>query len=449
MVFRNFRLNVAIRVMAIAFSTALEMWLLMSTTFYITAGVIGAIIIAEVVALIRFVERTNEIVTRFFQSTRYGDVIAAASLRGRGQSFDRMYRALEEMMNEFRRARNLTEEQSQSLQTVIQHIGFGLISFRQDGEIGLMNSAARRLLQAHQLANIHALASRDAALVDQLLQLTSGDKVLVKFDRDGECLQLAIQATEYRLSEHHYTLVSIQNIGAELEEKEMEAWQNLIRVLTHEIMNSITPISSLASTVNQLLQAESPESGGQLSEESMNDVRAAVGTIEKRSQGLLHFVDAYRHLSHIPRPAFRQCLIKELFSRVQTLMQSQIEDAGAIWTMHTQPENLELSIDPDLIEQVLINLVRNALQSMSCQADKRLSLTAHVDETGRVWIEVHDNGPGIPREIQQRIFIPFFTTKEDGSGIGLSLSRQIMRLHGGTIVCRSNEGLGTAFSLRF
>jgi two-component system, NtrC family, nitrogen regulation sensor histidine kinase NtrY len=449
MVFNNFRLNIAIRAIFLSLSIALEMWLLMSTTFYLTVCVVAFVVVVEVVSMIRFLERTNDIVTRYFQSAKHGDVLSTASLRRQGKSFDQLFAALDEMLDEFRKARSLTEEHYQSLQTVIQHIGFGLISFRQDGEVGLMNGAARRLLQTHQLANIRSLASQDASLVDKLLHLKSGDKALVRFDREGEILQLAIHATEYRLGEHHYTLVSLQNIGAELEENEMEAWQNLIRVLTHEIMNSITPISSLASTVNQLLVAESNDNGGEVPAETMNDIRAAVGTIEKRSQGLLHFVDAYRHLTHIPRPAFRQCLITELFSRVQTLMQSQLEEAHITWTTNTQPENLELSIDPDLIEQVLINLIRNAIQSMACQSEKWLALSARVDETGRVWIEVTDNGPGIPREIQQRIFIPFFTTKEDGSGIGLSLSRQIMRLHGGTITCRSSEGQGTTFALKF
>jgi two-component system, NtrC family, nitrogen regulation sensor histidine kinase NtrY len=449
MVFRNFRLNISLRTVALSLSIALEIWLLSSTTFYLTASVVAFVIVAEVVFMIRFVERTNDIVTRYFQSAKHGDVLSTASLRRQGKSFDRLFTVLDDMLGEFHRARSLTEEHFQSLQTVIQHVGFGLLSFRQDGEIGLMNGAAKRLLQTHQLANIRSLAGRDASLVDKLLQLKSGDKVLVRFDRDGEILQLAMHATEYRLGEHHYTMVSLQNIGAELEEKEMEAWQNLIRVLTHEIMNSITPISSLASTVNQLLKAEPGNAGGELSVETMNDIRAAVGTIEKRSQGLLHFVDAYRHLTHIPRPAFRQCLITELFSRVHTLMQSQLEEAHITLTADTQPDNLELSIDPDLVEQVLINLIRNAIQSMSCQSEKQLALLARIDETGRVWIEVSDNGPGIPQEIQQRIFIPFFTTKEDGSGIGLSLSRQIMRLHGGTITCRSREGQGTTFALRF
>ncbi len=449
MVFRNFRVNVIVRVLALSLSIALEMWLLIDTSYYVTASLIGACIVAQVVLIIRFIERTNEAVAQFFQSVKQGDFSSASSLRGQGSSFDELHTAFAEVIDEFRKARSLTEEHYQSLQTVVQHVGFGLISFRSDGEVGLMNNAAKRLLQTHHLANITSLASLDQNLVDTLFRLKSGDKVLVRCERDGETLQLAIYATEYRLGEQHYTLVSIQNIGSELEEKEMEAWQNLIRVLTHEIMNSITPISSLASTVNGLLSSTSVHDEHELSKETMDDIRGAVGTIEKRSQGLLHFVDAYRNLTHIPQPAFQLCTVKELFSRMHRLMQSQVAEAQIALTTSVEPEDLELNVDPDLIEQVLINLIRNAIQSMSCQPVRTLSVSSRADNSGHVWIEVSDNGPGIPREIQQRIFIPFFTTKEDGSGIGLSLSRQIMRLHGGTITCRSSEGLGTTFSLKF
>ena len=449
MVFKNFRLNIAIRVAALTISIALEMAILFNSSYYISASVLAFIIIAQAVLLVRFVEKSNGLIARFFQQARHGDFPSASSLRGHGRSFDELYAAFAGMMDEYRKARAQTEEHYQSLQTVIQHIGFGLISFRKDGEVGLMNSAAKRLLRVHQLANIRSLAGLDEKLVRTLFGLASGDKALVKVERDGDPLQLAVYATEYRLGEHQFTLVSLQDIGTELDEKEMEAWQNLIRVLTHEIMNSITPISSLASTVNDMLHTAPADGLATPSPEYMEDIRQAVGTIEKRSQGLLRFVDAYRNLTHIPRPLFRQCLLIEIFSRVHTLLQSQIHDSCVEWASIIEPESLELSVDPDLLEQVLINLVRNALQSMASQETRKLTLLARSDNTGHVLIDVSDNGPGVPRDMLQRIFIPFFTTKEEGSGIGLSLSRQIMRLHGGTITCRSVEGGGTTFTLRF
>ncbi len=449
MVFKNFRLNVTLRMIVLSLSIALEVWLLTTTSFYVTASLIALFIFGQVIMIIRFVEKTNDMVTRFFQSARQGDFPSASSLREQGRSFKELHAAFTELTEDVRKARGLIEEHYQSLQTVIQHIGFGLIAFRRDGEVGLMNSAAKRLLHAHQLANIKSLASQEPTLVDTLFRLKTGEKVLLKIDREGELLQLAIYATEYRLGEDHYTLVSLQNIGSELEEKEMEAWQNLIRVLTHEIMNSITPISSLASTVNEMLSATPAESEGDLSKEAVNDIRGAVRTIERRSQGLLHFVEAYRNLTRIPKPTFQLLTVSDLFSRVHRLMQAQIAQEHIMYTTSIEPESLELTADPDLIEQVLINLIRNAIQSMSRQAERTLHLLARDDSDGHIRIEVSDNGPGIPKDIQVRIFIPFFTTKEEGSGIGLSLSRQIMRMHGGTITCRSSEGKGTTFVLRF
>jgi two-component system nitrogen regulation sensor histidine kinase NtrY len=449
MVFKNFRLNVVLRVIVLSFSVAFVIWLLTATSLYLTASLFAFFVVIQVVLLIRFVEKTNELVTRFFRSARHGDFPSASSLGGQGRSFDDLHAAFTELMDDLRQARARTEERDQSLQTVIQHIGFGLISFRRDGGVGLMNTAAKRILHTHQLANIKSLTSFSPELVRTFFRLHAGDRVLVKVDREAEALQLAVHATEYRVAEQPYTLVSIQNIGSELEEKEMEAWHNLIRVLTHEIMNSITPISSLASTVNAMLSATPVEGERELSKETLVDISGAVQTIERRSRGLLHFVDAYRNLTRIPKPALTLVTISELFSRVHGLMQSQIAEDRIAYTSRIEPEGLELTADPDLIEQVLINLIRNAMQSMSGQPERKLELSARVESTGRLRIEVWDNGPGIPGEIQSRIFIPFFTTKAEGSGIGLSLSRQIMRMHGGTITCRSGEGTGTTFALKF
>ncbi len=449
MAFKNVRLNLAARVVALACTMALETWILAGTTFYVTGLLLFLLILGQIVSLVRFLDSSNRELTRFFRSVKYGDFSSTFAPRGEGASFDELQKAFGEVMEEFRKARSLTEEHYQSLQTVVQHIGVGLISFQSTGEVGLINTAAKRLLQVNQLTNLRVLETLSPELVTTLLRMRSGEKALVRIDRQHETLQLSVYATEYRLRDRQHTLVSLQNIGTELDEKEMEAWQNLIRVLTHEIMNSITPISSLASTVKALLGSSPAQESDSLPKEVIEDIRGAVGTIEKRSQGLLHFVDAYRNLTRIPRPAFQVVPVRDLFCRVNHLMQAQIAEAHVEFTLAVEPDDLEVTADPDLVEQVLINLVRNALQAMAGRSGQRLGLSARIDSGGRVIAEVADNGPGIPAEIQRRIFIPFFTTKEAGSGIGLSLSREIMRLHGGTITCRSEEGKGATFTLRF
>ncbi|NBC16035.1 MAG: GHKL domain-containing protein, partial [Bacteroidetes bacterium] len=294
-------------------------------------------------------------------------------------------------------------------------------------------------------------------LVDTLFRLHSGEKALVKVVDEDDLLQLSVYATEFRMRDDLYKLVSIQDIQSELEEAEVEAWQKLTRVLTHEIMNSVAPIASLAATANGLLEETEtlPENGATDAEEealaadTMEDVRGAVRTIERRSHGLLNFVQAYRRLTRVPTPDFEIIPIPQLFRDVADLMRSDMEARGVRFECTVEPERLDLTADPALIEQVLLNLVKNAMQAAEGTPDAEVRLEAHLGPRGRPVIQVIDNGPGIVEEAMEKIFIPFFTTKKDGSGIGLSLSREIMRQHGGTLTAVSEPGTRTVFTLRF
>jgi signal transduction histidine kinase len=262
-------------------------------------------------------------------------------------------------------------------------------------------------------------------------------------------LQLSIYATGFVLRQQQLILVAMQNIQSELEEEEMKSWQNLIRVLTHEIMNSITPIASLSSTAYGLLkdghECEVPESMN----ETIDDVRHAVNTIEKRSKGLLTFIENYRKLTRIPKPDFKIVAAKDLFERVEHLMKDQFEAHGIKFDMQIDPLSLELTADQALIEQVLINLSKNAVEALSGVANPKIKLKAATDGLGNPVIIIMDNGRGISKEVAEKIFIPFFTTRQQGSGIGLSLSRQIIRLHKGTIGVTSTPHEETVFKLRF
>jgi signal transduction histidine kinase len=264
-------------------------------------------------------------------------------------------------------------------------------------------------------------------------------------------LQLVVHGAEFRVRGETVTLVSLQNIQSELEEKELEAWQNLIRVLTHEIMNSITPISSLASTAHDLIgdPATTEEGSGAITGDTIVDIRGALNTIHKRSQGLLHFVETYRSLTKIPRPRFQLFGVQDLFDRVGNLMGPQAAKIGVAVSMQVDPKDLMLEADPGLVEEVLINLVTNAMQALENTRAGRIGVSAFIDRRGRVIVEVSDNGPGIGEEALEKVFIPFYTTKANGSGIGLSLCREIMRMHRGTIHVRSKPGEETVFTMRF
>jgi signal transduction histidine kinase len=248
-----------------------------------------------------------------------------------------------------------------------------------------------------------------------------------------------------------FLLVSLQNISSELEEKEIESWQKLIRVLTHEIMNSITPISSLASTVREMLLTETNNEAflRELDDDDIDNVKQALTTIEGRSHGLLNFVETYRNLTRIPRPNFRYFTILILFDRIQVLLKPKMDKYNINCSLKVYPDELMITADPDLIEQVFINLLLNAIDAVKEKPQPEITVTASVNANNRINIDFYDNGYGIKPDILDKVFMPFFTSKKEGSGIGLSLSRQIMHLHKGSISVKSVPGEGTIFKLVF
>jgi nitrogen fixation/metabolism regulation signal transduction histidine kinase len=350
-----------------------------------------------------------------------------------------------EVINEFKKTRKEKEENYRYLQTIVQHINIGMLAYTPDGNVELLNSAAKKLLKINSLRNISELNHLSKSLVESLLKIKTGDKILEKVIDNNELLQLSIFAAEFKLGTKHIILVSLNNIQSELEEKEMEAWQNLIRVLTHEIMNSITPIISLSSTVNNILENNDEH----FSAETIDDIKGAITTILRRSNGLIHFVDSYRSLTRIPVPNFNIINLSVLFDRLKKLLNEEFTKNKVNFSYKIEPENLELTADQDLIEQVIINLIVNSINACSNNVEPCIQLIGRFDIRGNITIQVIDNGSGIPEDLQEKIFIPFFTTKKEGSGIGLSLSRQIMRIHKGSISVTSIPDKETIFTLRF
>jgi len=414
---------------------------------YATAAILGLISLYQFYTLFRFIEQSNRTLQRFLQSIKYSDFTQSFTAPAKGSGFGDLSAAFNAVIADFQAARREKEEHFRYLQTVVQHIGIGLIAFRSDGEVELINTAAKRLLKVNSLRNIGQLKEIDAEFARTIMGVQPGKRIQAKLHHGGETFQLTINTAVFVLHQQNYVLISLQNIQQELEEKEMEAWQTLIRTLTHEIMNSITPISSLSSTANQLLLKAKQTDEKCLQEETFQDISNALGTIEKRSKGLLNFVENYRKLTRIPKPNFEILPVKELFNRTTGLMKEFLLAKSIKCQVSIDPENLEITGDPALLEQVMINLCKNAVEAAAEVSSPEISLRAFIAE-GNTIIQVTDNGCGIPPEAAENIFVPFFTTKKDGSGIGLSLSRQIMRLHGGTIMVKCEAGQ-TVFSLRF
>lgn len=449
MTYKNFRVVCAVRIVLIAASILLLIYLVTETALHVTSVVVGIAVVLQTIALVRYVEATNRRLTRFLLSIRYSDFSQSFAGGMKGRSFAELNEAFASVISEFRKARLEKEEQYRYLQTVVQHIGLGIISYDSGGHIDLINNAAKRLLDVTSLHNIAALETSLPELAETLRSLRAGDKVLVKIEHPNETFRLNIQATEFRMRNQSMRLISMQNIESELSEQEMEAWQKLIRVLTHEIMNSVTPIASLASTIDGIIKKSTAPGGSQIASEDQQDIRDAATTIEKRSHGLLRFVAAYRSLARIPKPNFALISANELLGRVRQLMTEQVESQGVSLRVVESSQNIEFMADPELIEQVLINLILNSLHALTDTTQPSIELRSGLDNRGRALIAVSDNGPGIDADLMDKIFTPFFTTRKDGSGIGLSIARQVMRLHKGSINVKSAPEVETCFTLRF
>ncbi|UCD38053.1 MAG: ATP-binding protein [Fidelibacterota bacterium] len=453
MVFKHFQINVTLRVLFLSATLVVTVYLFVNTTILAISLLLTGVALVQVYALVRYVTRTNRDLARFLQSLRYADFSQSFTDDGRGGSYRELRNALNDIIMTFQQERLEKEADYRYLETIVERVSTALISYDQTGKVSLMNRAARRLLQLPGLSNIRGLDDISPLLTQTMQRIKPGQRELVKVEISNEPMQLALSATEVRTHGQAFAMVSIHNIHSELERQELDAWQNLIRVLTHEIMNSVTPIASLASTLHSLLPPATQRKKGKGREEvdagDLGDIRSGIQTIQQRSQGLLHFVESYRNLTRIPQPDFQVFPISEFFMRIDRLMAEELAAKSIEWKTSIDPTHLELTADMGLIEQVLINLLLNAVQAIDGRPTPRIHLRSRLNETGRVLIEVEDNGPGIIEEVQQKIFIPFYSTRKQGSGIGLALCREIMRLHGGSIGVRSVPDVNTVFTLRF
>ena len=451
MVYKKFRFQVILRILLLTITLLLIFSFYRESAYRISTIILGVLFVAQVIFLIRFTEQTNRKLARFFSSIRNSDFMGSFMDDGLGKSFDELNREFNEVIDAFKKTKTEKEENFNYLLTVIQHVSIGVLVFTRNGKVDVYNNAVKSLLQVKHLRNIRQLANISEELSTTLLEAKPGEKKLVKIFVGNELLQLSIHSTGFLMHGEEYLLVSLQDIHPELEQKEVESWQMLIRVLTHEIMNSITPISSLASTVQDILKnfQEEKKSLSEDEAEDMENITSAISTIERRSKGLLNFVDIYRNLTRIPKPHFRYFPIATLFQRTLELMEPKFENLNIQISTKIFPGDLKLLADPDLMDQVLINLLLNAVDAVKEKGSRQISLMASVNLNNRTLIEITDNGSGINQDIMDKIFMPFFTSKKNGSGIGLSLSRQIMQMHKGSLSVRSAPGKGASFILVF
>lgn len=449
---KNFRFNIMARVTGLTASIWGFTSLWGEAGYTVTTMGLGALIIFQMIGLIKQAEHSNKEMVDFLNSIRHDDLSQQYKLSGEGKSINELNRAFNIVLAKFKEVRAEKEANYQYLKTIIHHVGIGIISFNKQGEIQIINNAAKRYFKINQLTHIEKLRAFSNELVEKVWNLRTGTRDLVKIYSNDEVIQLAIYAIELNLRGEDYKLITLQDIHSELEEQEMDAWQKLIRVLTHEIMNSITPISSLAATIGGEVEYLQENADNGISAEDLGDMHLAIQTIQRRSEGLIRFVSDFRNLTHVPIPKFSHIKVIDILTRVALLMGNEMEKSTIDFKVSVEPDTLMIMADSEMIEQVLINLVKNAIQALeSCEdkPQKQVFLFAKQDEKSKPFIVVRDNGSGIEKEAIDRIFIPFFTTKKNGSGIGLSLSRQIMRQHKGSITAHSEINIGTDFILKF
>jgi two-component system, NtrC family, nitrogen regulation sensor histidine kinase NtrY len=444
--YKRFETSVNVQVAAILVACCVIAYLAAATTYYATMLLLIGVLALQVAGLLHYVRRTNRELARFMLAIWHEDFSQTFATDAASGTFAELSAAFEEIMRRFRAARTAKEEQASYLDTLVQHVPVAVVVLDETGRIDLFNHAARRLLGLASLRYVDDLDRVGPGLGERVLALEPGGAELIKLARENALLQLNVLATELKIGGRIYKIVSLQDIHGELEARELEAWQNLIRVLTHEIMNSATPISSLAATVTELL---GDARDGRESDRAIEDARDAVETIAQRSAGLVHFVETYRRLTRLPKPSWREVRLSDLFGRVAALMTPELERRDIALVQRITPGHLRITADPDLLEQALINLIRNSIDALDGAKGPRIELVAELDAAGRAVIAVEDNGHGMEPQVRDNIFVPFFTTKRDGTGVGLSLVRQIVHSHRGHVGVRSTPGEGTAVRLSF
>ena len=364
-----------------------------------------------------------------------------------GKTFKALNLAFKDVIDAILEERKKSEQSFQQLRVVVENIGTGIIAINETGEVKLINRSALHLLQLESLRSLDDLRQKAPNFHFTITHLNSSKRAAYKNEKGQE---LVILETMYKLGGELYRLIALQDIKAELQAKELEAWQNLTKVLRHEIMNSIAPISSLTSTLSEVLKEDVIKKNGlnTIEDESLEDLTEGLSTISSRSEGLINFVNAYRDYTNLPEPDKRPTDVKSLVQNTTALLKNDFIKANVALEIIYAETSIQLNIDYQLIEQVLINILKNALEVVENKENAKVKLETSVHGE-LVTVSISDNGAGITPEATEKIFMPFFSTKNRGSGIGLSLSKQIMQLHGGDIQLETELGKGATFKMVF
>jgi nitrogen fixation/metabolism regulation signal transduction histidine kinase len=452
--FKRFSLLIVLRTVLTMVTIILLTQAITHQGFHATLLLLSIILIYQFIEITRFVSKTNAELVRFFDAVRHADFSQRFELKEQGTGFDELGAIFADILKRIQKVRSSKESELRHIKAIIEHVPVPLLSIDNNGGVTLWNNSARRLFGTHAITKIEDLAQFDNEFPQKLQSMLAGERTLVNINIDDMEHRLIISATEIVTATHRETLLSLQDIQSELAVAQLQAWQDLVSVLTHEIMNSITPVASLAKTAVDLVQdvqkktQNLPDISDEVNEE-LDDVLGAVQTVARRSDSLMQFVTSYRRLTRLPSPSKKMVSIEKLFEHVNVLTTQNWNAKGIDLTTSIIPTELDVNVDVEMIEQVLINLLQNAEQALSQINSPQVTMKAFLNLRGRVVIEVSDNGNGFEQENVTQIFVPFFTTKKEGSGVGLALTRQVMIAHGGIVTAKNNSQGGATFSLTF
>ncbi|MDP4262384.1 MAG: HAMP domain-containing sensor histidine kinase [Bacteroidota bacterium] len=444
---KKFEWRILLRVLLLFATLSITSFLLVKE-WYIYLLLAFPVIIYQVVEFYGFQRKAHNELEQFVESVHYRDFSRYFDVKHAPVDIQSLRKGFNEINTTFKIISKEKETQYQYLQKILELVDTGILSYEEkSAEIVWMNEPLKKMLQLPYLKTIYSLGKRDEPLANEIIALKPGESKIATAHLERASFKILLSATAFQTDGKLYKLIAFQNVNEALDETESKAWQKLLSVLTHEIMNSVAPISSLAETLKSRLQ----QSVGVLNNDSgsVDDLEIGIETIKRRSEGLLKFAETYRNLNRITKPNLRKVYVRDIFESLLQLMQPTLEQKNIELETILKDTDLVIEADTSLLEQMLINLVVNAIEAVKEKPNPRIVLTGYIANNRKTVIKVADNGNGISAEILDKIFIPFFSTKKNGSGIGLSLCKQIMMLHKGNIQVQSIEGEGTAFLLQF
>jgi len=449
MIFKQYEWRLLLRIFFLFVTlTATALILVKDSSWYLYLAITVPLVVYEIIDLIRFQKKAQDEVSQFVESIHYRDFSRHFDVRKAPSELKPLRKGFNDINSTFKLISRERETQYHYLQKILELVDTGILSYElETGETGWINEAFKNLIGVPYLKTINSLEKRDAALYKEVIALKPGDSKILTITRNQQLIKILVTASILRSDDKPYKLIAFQNVSEAMDETESKAWQKLLNVMTHEIMNSVAPISSLADTLKNRLKepaiVNSPVSS------QLEDLELGIDTIKRRSEGLLKFTESYRSLNKITKLDLTKILVRNLFENLNSLMRPTLEKKNIELEIILRDPTLAIEADINLIEQVLINLVVNAIEAVKDRENPRIILSAELQSNNKTVVKVADNGLGMPPELLEKIFIPFFSTRKTGSGIGLSLCKQIMLLHKGNIQVQSSEGMGSAFVMVF